>query len=373
MLKRKATGIRSGFTLVELLVVIAIIGILVGLLLPAVQQAREAARRMSCQNNLKQIALAAHNFESAYKRLPAGSIYDPRLGGPAAPSTAYTDNLTHHTFVGHLVFLLPFVEQQAIYQPFASNLQMTANGFRDSVMTPVNPRKLPYWNYAAINAVTSVPIPTFLCPSDNADLGRKLNSADPSLWYICSPAGPSTLGLYMSDLAGDPIVRNHRCTNYLGVAGRMNVKADWIGFASGTWQNREIDQYIGVFQFDEEAQFRDITDGLSNTAMFGEVTGDFTNGRRGTGRLRSFTWTANAQPMHWMGYILADTSVTPNPTEYDSTDRNMTRFSSMHTGGIISYAFCDGSVKPMNLATDRNTLYRYAGRADGLTIVNPVE
>ncbi len=141
MLRSLSNRRRSGFTLVELLVVIAIIGILVGLLLPAVQQAREAARRMSCQNNLKQIALAAHNFESAHKKLPPGYIYDPSLGTPVSPGTSYTDNFTHHTFVGHLAFLLPFMEQQTVYQPFASALRMDSNGFRGSAMTPVDPRR----------------------------------------------------------------------------------------------------------------------------------------------------------------------------------------------------------------------------------------
>ncbi len=76
---------RSGFTLVELLVVIAIIGILVGLLLPAVQAAREAARRMQCSNNIKQLALSMHNYESSTKSFPPGSII-PRLFTPYPPT-----------------------------------------------------------------------------------------------------------------------------------------------------------------------------------------------------------------------------------------------------------------------------------------------
>jgi len=136
----------SGFTLVELLVVIAIIGILVGLLLPAVQAAREAARRMQCSNNLKQLGLALHNYESVYKKFP------PRIGGNPFAINYSPSGMCR---------LLPFIEQTALFSQISS--VQIYNG------TTYPPFNVAPWdtNYVPWRAS----IPTFACPSDGQSKG----------------------------------------------------------------------------------------------------------------------------------------------------------------------------------------------------------
>ena len=134
--------IRSrGFTLVELLVVIAIIGILVGLLLPAVQAAREAARRMQCSNNMKQIALAMHNYESAYKKFPAGTTaYWPQNILPVPTRRGFRNNRNppvsrNGWYDGQWswsAFILPFIEGQAIYNQIDFNIRPYTNEVCDT-------------------------------------------------------------------------------------------------------------------------------------------------------------------------------------------------------------------------------------------------
>src|SRR5436305_984988 len=132
--------VRHGFTLVELLVVIAIIAILIGLLLPAVQKVREAAARASCQNNLKQISLAAHDYDSANGHLPPGLNWDATTNrGPK---------------IGLLVYLLPYIEQDNIYRTFPQ-----------AIFDPNSPR---WWTYSQILNTNGVyaHVKSFECPAD---------------------------------------------------------------------------------------------------------------------------------------------------------------------------------------------------------------
>lgn len=157
----KLTSGKRGFTLVELLVVIAIIGVMVGLLLPAVQAAREAARRMQCSNNLKQIGLAVHNFESTYKRTPHSGQCDSTGGASTVYMTQSTPTL-----------LLPYIEQNNVYEMMDQTLlfvNMATKSPTPYTVTQLHPRSRgavyndPDFPNTILAAQTN--IPTYVCPS----------------------------------------------------------------------------------------------------------------------------------------------------------------------------------------------------------------
>ena len=206
---------RSGFTLVELLVVIAIIGILIALLLPAVQAAREAARRMSCSNNLKQIGLALHMYHDTNKCLPPGWIaFDPSSGQP-------------HWFGqpgwGWAARILPFMEQTTVYK----NLVHFELPITDSANAEVRLTELA----------------VFRCPSDTGE-GT----------FVLEGGGP-----YVGSGSFSPV--ELPVGNYLGVFGPLDFHDVC---PSGTCDGG------GPLVFQRAVRFRDITDGLSQTFVVGE-------------------------------------------------------------------------------------------------------
>src|SRR5579872_4832054 len=210
---------RSGFTLIELLVVIAIIAILVALLLPAVQQARESARRTQCRNNLKQIGLALANYESAFLIYPFGK--GPGYAGLGAP--AYARWSVH-------ALLLPHMEQQNLYDSIDFKNPPDTPGMAGAVPTFMPP----YASPGGINTVASqTAVPGFLCPSD----------------------GPP-----LSGWAGE--------NNYCGNQGSWLCDRSNAPGASTDVSPAEVNQWI--FYYLSGVRTQHVADGLSNTVFFSE-------------------------------------------------------------------------------------------------------
>ena len=205
----------GGFTLVELLVVIAIIGTLVGLLLPAVQAARESARRSQCSNNVKQIGTAVQNFHDAKKRLPQACVSTGSYGGTMSGNMGWTWQ----------VFLLPFMEYANVYDAIK-----VGNGY-------------PEWGTASPTAAQAA-IPTFVCPACTVGL------LDPAQ--------------KIETMMGWGTIRSSK-TNYLGNGG---PKWTYNGAAAVRQQTS-----LGAIRKESGVMFKDITDGLSKTILLGEGGG----------------------------------------------------------------------------------------------------
>jgi prepilin-type N-terminal cleavage/methylation domain-containing protein/prepilin-type processing-associated H-X9-DG protein len=213
--------IRRAFTLIELLVVITIIGVLVAMLLPAIQAAREAARRMQCGSNLKQIGIAMHNHESALHVLPPAYLTQP--GGVMGPPDANGDAGPGWT---GLFQLLPYIEEATTQKKFN--------------------RELPCWDPSNA-AIAKTPISVYRCPS----------VPDPSLTYV------------IKDSDGNPVLFNSRQvefsrSNYVLCAGRHDIWTDPRPDLSGIAD--------GVFFRNSRIRIKDITDGVSHTMFAAEQT-----------------------------------------------------------------------------------------------------
>ena len=318
---------RPGFTLIELLVVIAIIAVLIGLLLPAVQKVREAANRMSCGNNLKQIGLAIHNYHDTFKQLP-----------PARISSA--------SYLSWPVLIMPFLEQDNLYKLFDLRLPFKDQPDPDGT-----------------NRAREAQVKTFYCPSrrsapqtsppaenvhqagsaNDEDNGGKTGACGD--YACCAGDGRRWNG---TEWVSNPM--NGTDANGAMIVGKVLAPPNFV------WPNP-------IQSFASRTNFTSITDGLTNTLLVGEkhvrpdafgkyATGDdaYYSGRRYHSAQR------NAGPF----YLLARFP--------EQAGGNSDRLFGSYHSGICQFVFADGSVHALATSIDVDTLRRLANRSDGETI-----
>ena len=327
---------RLGFTLVELLVVIAIIGILVGLLLPAVQAAREAARRMQCTNNLKQLALAFHNHHDTFRSFPTG--------GQEKTGSLYC--------IGWPGKVFPFFEQGNLRNRIDSmtagfNTNVTVNGVttQATALDFIMPWRLTAAPHNGADPVFEKPIPSFICPSS------ELGTQSPDAWNTATPA--------------------IRAVFQGALHYRVNGGASTVALVQGTQGRHQWYNKSGVMFPESKTTFGTITDGSSSTILLGETSSAIGRGlfSRNTGSIQPWTWGYYAYPPSaTKGWLFLDHKIVTYPIGYTGAFfTNETPFTSNHTGGA-NFAMCDGSVQFMSKSIPLLLLQNFATVSDGQVV-----
>ncbi len=322
---------RSGFTLIELLVVIAIIAVLIGLLLPAVQKVREAANRMVCTNNLKQLALAAHNYQDSFSMLPPGM---------------------DQQHVGCVVYLLPYLEQDARFKNFSFDpkfalyylnpLNRPPSTSRDTIPRP----PVVYGSEGTIRTLLCPSAPsaesttTALLATHYGTAGKDYNNAftgRPSHVFSSAP-GRLTMG------------RSH----YVGVAG------DW------RYPNATVTgDYHGLFTYTSRNSVGKVPDGTSNTMFFGEMAGGHIvwNGSGGIpDGWGSPSWSSG---FNYTAFgLCAGNTGTNCRTADPGRGFSFGTFGGMHAG-VTNFAFADGSIRGIRSNIPFGLFLALSGYTDG--------
>ena len=313
---RQSARHASAFTLIELLVVIAIIGILIALLLPAVQKVREAAARIQCSNNLKQIGLAMHNYENTHGVFPAAYVLKTNN-----PVVAYSWGPA----------ILPYLEQEPLYKQY---------DFKTVFATPGNV------------AVISTPLKMMQCPSS------------PTQGAVYSLALPAN-----AIFPGQPALSWKASASDYGVATGV-LGSGWnviVGPPSGGDRD-------GVLIANGSVRFTDIKDGTSSTILLGEIAGRpavYRKGKlvaaNGGFATAGAGWGDPFNGENWLSGSLFDGSGSPGPCLLNCTNESGRGFYSFHTGGA-EVVMADGSVRFLNSGMQQNIIAFMVTRAKGEVI-----
>jgi prepilin-type N-terminal cleavage/methylation domain-containing protein/prepilin-type processing-associated H-X9-DG protein len=324
----------QGFTLIEMLVCLAIIALLVSLLMPAIQQARESARLLHCKNNLKQFGLAFQNYESTYDRLPPVYIL---LAGPqfkkfGVGTTADRDDANIH---GYVEFLLPFLDQAALYNRM---------DFSAPYLSPVDLRYMKLPNYTANNrAVIGTSLPVFTCPSSpqaSALIKIKLTFLEEPIESITGQISYSPFGGFYGAVYDAYLLP------------KIGPDVPVTGILSASNINVSLSN---------------IPDGTSNTLILFELAGRNTlytrGGSRVLGGVDSGGWADILTYENWLTGSRYD-GTSDGPCLVNCTnDRNRGMYS-FHPGGV-NLLMADGSVRFLNENADLLNVFRLAASQDG--------
>ena len=293
-------GSRRGFTLVELLVVIAIIGILIALLLPAVQAVRSTARRVACSNNLKQIGLASLNYESTFQQFPPGY-----LGPDPNDITLNISEGRMQQATGALVFIFANMEQANI-----------KNLVPDAYLAIELFGEFPWWNRGGLRELSLAKVPHLVCPEVTEQPRDVLVSTHYFFDETEMEFRPDGRRLQNFEFG---------LTSYRPCGGNVNI-------APGR---------RGILRNRSNTTFSEITDGASNTILFGEASP----------RTTEFAWIAGGVVDSGFGF-----------------GRASFRWGSRHPGDIVNFCFADGSVHSFNESVDPTVLANFSSMEDGQVI-----
>jgi prepilin-type N-terminal cleavage/methylation domain-containing protein len=346
------------FTLIELLVVIAIIAILIALLLPAVQQAREAARRTQCKNNLKQLGLACHNYHDTYNQFPMNWFNGLNDEQPDPANPRYVNGSWPWT-----VMALPYMEQANLYTQISGYFGVAGSvkvpncgmGYTVSIGGIPSPRQL---------ALTRIPI--FVCPSNDQPPIRleQCIEIDNGGWGTAPYFGPAAGLDYIGNLGhiwggwkdcGD-------VPDFPSSDGRFVRGSAGTPWVSERWNN-DVGNINGVFMYRGSRGIHEIVDGTSNTVLLFESM-HWKNHRNGFDRNARIdaNWASPLGAVNTMRNPINNKNPAWSPT--DINDPRCSGPSSNHTGGC-QIVLCDGSVRFVSENIDNSVRYNISNRRDG--------
>lgn len=308
---RQQAGRNNAYTLIEILVAVSVVSLLLGLLLSAVMNAREASRRLQCSSNLRQIVLAVTSYESAHTCYPLGRtlIHDPRYSGPNPPCTATTVDC------GPFVLILPFLERVALYNSYNHSL---------TVFGPEN--------YSA----TTTLVNTLVCPSDFA--ASTVNHR--TEWRIFPP-------LFWQQRRDGAVA----LTSYAGAFGSVTVDATPAGKPNCAVPAQLLSEANGVFSDVHPIRSSSVSDGLSHTGFVSEKAASVLSQlRQDPALFRQHNWYFAGD----IGFSLVSAMYPPGykPGPLQPKKNHIAYTAASLHDGFVQTAFGDGSVRPVKTSVD---------------------